>query len=442
MFPNPQDALPLPPRPSLEQYKKRAKDLVKACQSKDAAAIRTWTEKWLKSLAALQGSRQLRAWIQDKVDELETFARNQLSHSAVTGKKCALADAQFVIARSHGFQSWPKFIKHLDELGRKNSPVCKFELAAEAIVSGDIATLKRLLQENRELVRTRSMREHEATLLHYVSANGVEGYRQLTPKNAVKIAQVLLKAGAEVDATADVYGGGSTTLGLVATSVHPERAGVQEALMELLLEHGANIDYPSGAGNRQYIVNGCLANGRGAAAEFLAQRGAGLDLEGAAGVGRLDVVASFFNEDGSLKESATKKQMERGFAWACEYGRNSVIEFLLEKDLGLLTAVTTSETGLHWAVVGRQLDTIKLLLVRGASLETKNAYGGTALGQALWSAFNSGPAIDYVPTIEMLLNAGAEIEDGTLAWLAQHKRVSSAMKARLAGILRKHGAKT
>ena len=32
MFPNPQSALPLPPRPSLERYRKIAKDLVKACR--------------------------------------------------------------------------------------------------------------------------------------------------------------------------------------------------------------------------------------------------------------------------------------------------------------------------------------------------------------------------------------------------------------------------
>ena len=32
MYPNPQDALPLPPRPSVEQYRKRAKDLVKGVQ--------------------------------------------------------------------------------------------------------------------------------------------------------------------------------------------------------------------------------------------------------------------------------------------------------------------------------------------------------------------------------------------------------------------------
>ena len=39
MYPNPQDALPLPSRPDVDQYRKLAKDLVKACQSEDAAAV-------------------------------------------------------------------------------------------------------------------------------------------------------------------------------------------------------------------------------------------------------------------------------------------------------------------------------------------------------------------------------------------------------------------
>lgn len=33
MFPNPQDSLPLPARPNLEQYRKLAKGLLKACKS-------------------------------------------------------------------------------------------------------------------------------------------------------------------------------------------------------------------------------------------------------------------------------------------------------------------------------------------------------------------------------------------------------------------------
>ena len=46
------DTLPLPPSPSLEQYKKRAKALVNAAESADPAAVREWARKWLESLAS------------------------------------------------------------------------------------------------------------------------------------------------------------------------------------------------------------------------------------------------------------------------------------------------------------------------------------------------------------------------------------------------------
>ena len=123
----------------------------------------------------------------------------------------------------------------------------RFEAAADAIVGGKIAVLERLLREDPELVRARSTRQHQVTLLHYVAANGVEQYRQRTPKNIVRSAEILLAAGAAIDATAELYGGGATTLGLAATSVWPERAGVQEELMKLLLDHGAD-DRRYGAG--------------------------------------------------------------------------------------------------------------------------------------------------------------------------------------------------
>ena len=87
-----------------------------------------------------------------------------------------------------------------------------------------------------------------------------------------------------------------------------------------------------------------------------------MDLEGAAGVGRLDAVKSFFNDDGSLKANATKMQMERGFMWACEYGRDGVVDFLLQKGVDLLAQANTGQTGLHWAVIGGQVETIRLLL--------------------------------------------------------------------------------
>jgi ankyrin repeat protein len=260
--------------------------------------------------------------------------------------------------------------------------------------------------------------------------------RQKTPKNIVQIAELLLQSGADVNASADLYGG-STTLGLVATSLHPEHAGVQTALLQLLLDHGATLDTPDQPSLG--IVSSCLANGRVQAAEFLAQRGAKLDLEAAAGVGRLDRVKSFFDDQSNLTPPATISQMQRGFLWACEYGRDAVVEFLLHRGVPLETEAGTGQTALHWSVIGGHVDTIKLLLDRGAQPEAKNGYGATALGQAVWSALHADAGIDYLPIIESLLKAGAQIEAGTVDWITQQKAASPTLKQRIAELLKRHG---
>lgn len=445
MFPNPQDALPLPPHPNLEQYKKLAKDLVKACRQEAAGrvehdnatapdqpnpqldAIGDWVLNWLETLARLQGLT-ITPDVRDRIDRdatpVEEFVRSKLPSNAKlaadlrgsrgseidksTEENCSLADAQFVIARSHGFLSWPKLSQHITEVTRSTSHVSNFETAADAIISGDVGTLERLLRDDPQLIRARSTREHNATLLHYVAANGVENYRQETPQNAVTVAEVLLKAGAEVDATAAVYRGACTTLELVATSAHPKRAGVQNALIEKLLEYGAAIDgAPGGPG----IIIHCIHNGCPGAAELLASHGARLNLEGAAALGRLDVVQNFFDKDGNLKTGTTKEQLIAAFLRACGYGRNEVVEFLLQKGVDIAAHENDGHTGLHWAAIGGQLKTIKLLLDRKAPLELKNMYGGTVLGQTVWSAAHGGDPDTYAQIIEALIAAGAEVYD-------------------------------
>ncbi|MGH9495029.1 MAG: ankyrin repeat domain-containing protein [Candidatus Sulfotelmatobacter sp.] len=444
MYPNPQDVLPLPSRPSLEQYKKRAKELVKACTSKNQGALSGWITNWIETLARLAKPKIALPTIRDTnlAGQLEQFVRSKMGES-----KLSLSHAQFVLARTHGFESWPKFAKHLAAISRANSPISAYEDAADAIVAGDLPTLRKLLRENPGVARLRSTREHQATLLIYVAANGVENYRQRTPRNIVVITELLLEAGADVNAAANIYGGHSTTLGLVATSVHPERAGVQEALMDLLLRRGAPVEGAvAPTYTRGLLVNACLANGRGRAAAYLAACGAQLDLEGAAGVGRLDVVKSFFNSRGRLIPDTTQSQLERALMWASEYGRNDVIEFLLEKgapinSTGQDSKESTGQTALHWAIIGGQLDTITLLLARGASLETRNIYGSDALGQALWSAVHDASGVDHIRTINLLLEAGAKIEDGALGWIAKQTDASPALKSRLTEVLRRHGAK-
>ena len=179
MFPNPQDALPLPARPDVEQYRKLAKDLVKACKA-GSPAIAQWADRWMDSLLAGAQRRQ----IDSAASDIEAFAVRTLTRK---DRNCMLTDAQFVLARSHGFTSWPAFVAHLDALQQAGTETTAFEAAAEAIVHGDETTLLQLLRTNPELIRARSAREHRATLLHYVSANGVEGYRQRSPANAAQL---------------------------------------------------------------------------------------------------------------------------------------------------------------------------------------------------------------------------------------------------------------
>ncbi len=268
-------------------------------------------------------------------------------------------------------------------------------------------------------MRTRSTHEHRSTLLHYVSANGIEDFRQRSPKNIVEIAKLLLEAGADVNAESDAYGGHSTALGLTATSCHPERAGVQLPLMELLIEHGATIDGSDGSST----VNACLGNGRGQAAEFLAKRGARLDLEGAAGVGRLDLVKGFFNEDGCLRPPATQKQLTDGFAWACEFGRTKVVDFLLGRGVEIdLRLKHHGQTGLHWAAHGAHVDTVKLLLERGAPINAKDeSFDGTPLEWALhaWGDCSGGTEdVRYYEVVALLVEASAKADP---QWLKENR---------------------
>jgi hypothetical protein len=375
----------LPARPSLEQYKKQAKDLVKAFESNQAEALQR---------------------IKANHDRFGNLRDSEIHHVPF-----ALADAQFVIAREHGFQSWPKFAKHVTALTRSNSPVAQFEAAVDAIVTGDMGTLKRLLRQNPELIRERSNREHRAMLLHYVGANGVENFRQKTPRNAVEVAEVLLGAGAEVDAIADLYGG-STTLGLVVTSVFPFLAGVQDALADTFLKHGADIDHPGGAGNQHCPVNGCLANGRPEAAEFLAGRGARLDLEAAAGVGRLDVVKTFFGANGRLKDDATEAQMRSGFKWACQYGRTTVVEFLLQRGMDA-SEIHRGESALHRAAYGGHADIVRLLLKGRPAVDVKDkTFDATPLGWGLHGWSECAPGLKregYYEVVALLVAAGASV---------------------------------
>ena len=199
--------------------------------------------------------------------------------------------------------------------------------------------------------------------------------------------------------------------------------------MQVLLDHGADINHPNTAGNGHSTVTGCLANGRGEAAVFLAARGARLDIEGAAGVGRLDVVQSFFDPNSQPRTGVSKARIESALRYACGWGRTDVVAFLLDHGADAAAHDDDGQTSLHRAAIGGHLEIIKLLLTRNAPLETHNRYGGTVLGQAAWSAAHGGDPAVYVPIVEALIAAGAKVPE-------RHPPVNQEVDA----VLARHGS--
>jgi hypothetical protein len=398
VFPNPQDALPLPPRPSIDDYGKLAEDLVEAFRSRDRKALPELADRWIASLwqaTANDQTPRARVAADRAAGQIEDFARRHLAGS------CNLGEAQLVVARSHGFLTWAGFMAHIDRVAQGNA----FETAVEAVVTGDEAALRAMLAADPGLVRAKSDREHEATLLIYTSANGVENYRQRTPANIVRIAEILLDTGADVEGAAKVYGGDCTTLGLVATSAHPRLAGVQLPLIQLLLDRGARIEDEPGS-NGMGIVRACLGNGCPEAAAYLADRGAVVRIAGAAGLGRREVVERLLAE-----ASHTPAQLNDALRFACVYGRTEVAKLLLDRGADLADVTGDGQTSAHMAVIGGHIETLKMLLAHKPPLEQQNVYGGTVLGQTLWSAAHGGDPDRYIAIIGALLDAGAKLSD-------------------------------
>jgi ankyrin repeat protein len=382
---------PLPFRADLPQYAQQAAGLLDAWCAGDPKAIEVVRRTHPRFL------NPDIPWLPKK-----------LSESEVRSEPLDLADARLAIARWYDFESWPRLAEHVGAVTQEGSPVSTFEAAVEAVVNGDVDALASLLRENPELVRARSARVthfdppiHRATLLHYIAANGVEDFRQKTPPRAVDIARLLLEAGAEVDALADMYGGHHTTMSMLVSSAHPAKAGLQPALAETLLDFGAAVD-GTGSGAWTSPLMSALAFGYLDTAEALVRRGARVtSLAAAAGLGRLDDARQWL-------PAASSEDRHRALALAAQHGHVEIVRLLLDagEDPSRYNPKSNHghSTPLHQAVWAGHDAVVRLLVERGANLAIRDTvYEGTPLG---WAEYGGRTAI-----AEYLRSRGAGDED-------------------------------
>ena len=233
------DPKPLPAHPSLEQYKKQAKELLKAYRSADVETIRR---------------------VKRNHPRFE-----KLSEPGFEISKFTLADAQLVIAREHGFESWPRFARRIEvmnsEVAALENPLAAFIEAA--IWHGTLEAADAILAEHPEIARSSihvaAILGDDAAVGRFIAADPrnatkkeapYEGdalvylclskYLRLDKKRSdafVRAATALLDAGADPNTgfmAKDEYGDFETALyGAAGVAQHAE-------LTRLLLERGAD----------------------------------------------------------------------------------------------------------------------------------------------------------------------------------------------------------
>jgi len=369
---------PLSFRAPVTEYRRQADDLYSGWLAGDEQAIRVFRSKHPK-------------FLDSKIPWLE----RTMSGEEVRATPIDRDDALLAIARWYDFRDWASLVSWVDAATVADSPVARFEEAVDAIVSGDLPAVARLLRDDPTLVRARSTRVnffdppvHRATLLHYLAANGVEGYRQRSPKNAVEIAKLLLDAGADPNALQDSYGGQNTVMSMLVSSTPPKEAGVQVPLVNLLIDYGATIA-PSGEGAWTSPIETALVFSMREAADALVERGAAIDtLAAAAGLGRLEDVRR-------MLPFATPGDRHRALALVAQAGHAEIVGVLIDagEDPNRFNPPGTHShvQPLHQAIAAGHLTVVTMLVERGARLDTRDTiHQGTPLG---WAKYFNRPEI-------------------------------------------------
>jgi hypothetical protein len=266
-----------------------------------------------------------------------------------------------------------------------------FQKAVTAIDAGDLAELKRLLDEHPRLVRERLTSPGEwlvgqigpalngffraPYLLWFVTEDAVRTGR-LAP-NVGALAGAIIDA-AKRHGAEDLRQQLDSTFHFAVCSPVGRDDGRQLALIDALVDAGASME----GGPVQALI--C---GNEAAARHLVGRGATVTLPAALCLERWDEVPAL-----ARTASAGDKQVALGLA--ALNGKAAALDRLLPLgvDLDAFTSGFYSHaTPLHHAVWSGSLDAVKVLVEAGAALATRDtAEDATPLGWADYAA--SGPA--------------------------------------------------
>ena len=284
---------------------------------------------------------------------------------AIFGAHLRLSDAQLTVAREHGYPSWARLKRQVEEptAAGQNKPRHHeriedpmFRRAVDLLDGGDAGGLEAMLAANPQLIHQHVYFEggnyfRSPTLLEFVAENPVRHGR--LPANVVEVARVILNAKPDIAAR-------NEALMLVATGSVARECGMQIALIDLLCEYEASAD--------SAIHAAAVLNEHGSV-EALIEHGAKVDLPVAAALGRV-------TEFERCLATASPKERHLALAMATQFGRAEMVRALLDagEDPNRYnpTGGHSHATPLHQAAAAGDEVMVELLVERGARLDRRD----------------------------------------------------------------------
>ncbi|WP_086842292.1 ankyrin repeat domain-containing protein [Amycolatopsis kentuckyensis] len=406
----------LPAKPSLDQLRKRAKELaraegVKLAEAQFRIARDHGFPSWPKLRAYVRRVTEHGEHLQHPYhQDVGYYAERALGLLAsaeddTPGAKEPFArwnqpltrdGARAVVAREHGFGSWKALRDHVKSLVDSGEP---FARAYRAIEDRDPGRLETLLDEFPGLVDARGTNGND--LLGMAGATHDE-----------RLSRILLDHGAD-PARGNVHGW---------TPLHQAAYSNLPLLLDLLLRHGAPVDVSARGDGGTPLVVALFWGHREAAGKLAVHSRAPGNLRVAAGLGDLDAVEELLRSgrggahrgfyrphSGFPAWQPTDDPAEvrdEALSWAARNDRADALRVLVARGADVDADVYRG-TALAWAAASGKLDAVRTLLDLGADVNFPGTFGGPNHGErvtALHLAAQSG----HLDVIRVLVENGAD----------------------------------
>src|SRR5262245_15195991 len=405
---------------NLERLRKQAKELATAARAGDPQALARFDDLPVKLasaqtvLAREHGFSSWPALVHELAEQpfrtdLEYYEGRADGIATVNGVSTAAARRD--LAQRHGYSSWAGLTRHVTALANGDERPSPFMLAYRAVEDRDRGRLAELLDEHPELVRTR----------------GTNGNDLLGMAGDLESVKLLLGRGADVNRGND-YGW---------TKLHQAGYSNDRPLAELVLAAGARTDL-SARGDGGTPLAAALFWGHREVVDLLGLEPRNLRV--AAGLGRVDLIdelvgtpaagahRAFYRPHGGFPawqpSDDPQEILDEALVWAAKADRVEAIDRLVELGANV-EADPYRGTPLAWAAANGRVAAIRRLVELGADPNGRGTFGGPSHGDGvppLHLAAQSGQEA----AVDLLLELGADpnirdrLYDGTAAGWASH----------------------